>query len=155
VKTSPAPHPPMSSSSVCARWQRTIGCLARRSLSQLSHLLYCEAMVCALCTATHCNAIQHTATRCNTLQHAATRCNTLQHAATRCNVRRWCALACWLKRRALTIPNKSLCTHSSTLQHTATHFNTLQHTASHCNTLQHTALHCNTLQHTATHYSIL
>jgi len=63
-----------------------------------------------MCTATHCNILQHTATRCKTL-HYALHCNTLQHTATHCN----------------------------TLQHTATHCNTLQHTATHCNTLLHTA----------------
>jgi len=30
-----------------------------------------------VCTATHCNTLQHTATHCNTLQHTATRCNNI------------------------------------------------------------------------------
>jgi len=31
-----------------------------------------------LCTATHCNTLQHTATHCNTLQHTATHCECCQ-----------------------------------------------------------------------------
>ena len=80
-----------------------------------------------VCTATHCNMLQHTATHCNSLQHTATHCNSLQLSAT----------------------------HSHTLQHTATHYNTLQHTATYCNSLQLSATHCNTLQHTATHCNTL
>jgi len=65
------------------------------------------------CTATHCNALEHTAMHCNTLQCTATHCNALQHTAMHCN----------------------------TLQNPATHCSMLRRTATHCNTLQRTVTH--------------
>jgi len=87
-----------------------------------------------LCSATHCNTLQHRATHCNTLYMesspissrdiscSAARCHTLQHTVapvTRCN----------------------------TLYMESSHI--LQRTASHCTTLHHTAPYCTTLHHTA------
>jgi len=87
-----------------------------------------------VCTATHCNTLQHTATHCNTLQHTATHWKQSLHLLQ-------------LSRAALLAQN-TVDTHWSfyALQHAAA-----THTAARCNMLQHTATHCNTLQRTAIH----
>ena len=75
-----------------------------------------------VCTATHCNTLQHTATHCNTLQHTAT-----QAVAEYCKI--WLSV---LQERAQEVGEAQVCA--------ATHCNTLQRIATtQCKTLQHTA----------------
>jgi len=93
-----------------------------------------------ICSATHCNTLQHTATQhhhyrmltlaTSALQHTATHCNTLQHTATHCNTLPPLSHA---QPRYL-----SSATHCSILQNPVTYCNTPQHTATHRNIRQHT-----------------
>jgi len=80
------------------------------------------------CSATYCNALQHTATHCTTLQHTATHCSTLQHSAAHCNT---------VTGRGGFRALFSVSARCNTLPRTVTHCNTLQHAATRCNTLQH------------------
>ena len=78
------------------------------------------------CTATHCNARQHT-----TILHDCVL------PSQYCNMR---------ARNTVTrphVPLQHIATQCNTLQHTATHCNTLQHTETHCN--RHCNIHCNTV----------
>ena len=128
------------------------------------------------CSATHCNALQHTATHCNTLQHTATHQIHNGVGLSLINKRSRSTAPFLIAANRYKIGGKGMASglfrHSRSrefvtvecgahhlvdiLKVTGRHSQTsLQHTATHWSTLQHTATHRNTPQHTATHRNTL
>jgi len=120
-----------------------------------------EVVQQSMCTATHCNTLQHTATHCNTLQHTATHCNTLHDEG---NKTLLATLAEYHSSATQTDTQTDrltgtqpvyTCTYIHVYTHTHTHTHT--HTRTHTRTFNHAHTHIHThtlslsLSHTHTH----
>jgi len=120
--------------------------------------------VAVCCSATHCNAVQHTAMHCDT----ATQCNTMPHSE-HLATKKLCYGLPGLMLCNTVQQNATQCTHLLELCYSLshlTHCNALQHDAVQCNplhtpfravrwppssnALQHIATNCNAVQYSAT-----
>jgi len=108
-----------------------------------------------VCTATHCNILQHYATHCNTLQHKSwgrlesrhiihMHCNTVQHNATHCNT---------MQHTATEVVKVTHACERPTSHYPYAHV--LQCVAVFCIVLHCVALCCSVLQCVAVHRSVL